>query len=83
MYLNDYIPMIGYICSIIPPVNNVYDILEVAEPVTADPHRIRIRKWIFRSLNCIRKRAAARHQFEQIVYIKRRVSVWKEYSVIL
>lgn len=71
MYLNVYLPMIGYFSNIIPPVKNVYDIMEAAEPVNADLHRNRIRKWIFRSLNCIRKRAAARHRLKQIVYERR------------
>lgn len=69
MYLNWNLPMIGSGGSILPPVPNVYDILEAAAPANADPNRRRIRWWIGQALGRIRKRAAGSWRSGRIVYM--------------
>lgn len=47
----------------------VYDNLEAAAPIRTRMRRKRIRKWIFRTLYRIQKRAAAGERSGQIVYM--------------
>lgn len=68
MYLNWYLPTIGYRGYILPPAPNVYDHLVAAAPANADPHRRRIQRWLDQALKRIRKRAAGSWRSGQIVY---------------